>query len=87
MSEYSNGLLKATENMIFFCKREIESIKKSDVTPNTNRQITNSGKLLAYNKMLTKLQSTKKKFIERKSKEEDTISDVFGNTWSANESS
>lgn len=81
--EYGNGLLKDTEQMIYFVQREIDDIKKSEFKPNSNRQITNGGKLLAYNKMLSKLKSTKDKILSKKKKEPETISDGFGNTWSA----
>lgn len=66
MSEYGNGLLKATERMIYYCKRSIEGIKNSGAKPNTTRQITNGGKLLAYNRMLRKLESTKSNLIKKK---------------------
>lgn len=65
MDEYANGLAKATEHMIYFCKAEIKKIKESKVEPNTNRQITNGGKLYAYNKILQKL-LVKKKVIQIK---------------------
>lgn len=55
MDEYANGLDKATDRMIRFCKAEIKKIKQGKTEPNTNRQITNGGKIIAYNRMVQKL--------------------------------
>jgi len=60
MDKYANGLAKATERMIYFCKAEMKKIKEDTAKPNTARQITNGGKLHAYNKMLSKLIANKK---------------------------
>ena len=65
MNEYKNGMLKTTEQMIFFCKNEIEKIKNTKTTPNTNRQITNDGKLAAYNKTLQKLLVKKERLLKK----------------------
>lgn len=62
---YRNGLVNATEHMICFCESEIKKIKGSELVPNSFRQITNGGKLHAYNKMLTKLIAKKKTILKR----------------------
>lgn len=63
-SEYSNGLLKATEQMIYYCEAQINKIKSGTKEANTPRQITNGGKLLAYNKVLTKLMVKKDNILK-----------------------
>jgi hypothetical protein len=54
-NEYGKGKMNATKEMISFVQKQIISIKDQRPLPNSNRQITNGGKLLAYNKVLQKL--------------------------------
>lgn len=63
---YANGLMKATEHIIRFCQKEISIIKSGNPVKNSPRQITNGGKLLAYNKVLVKLKTKRENIIKRK---------------------
>jgi hypothetical protein len=45
----------AFEYVLRYCDVQIESVKKDNPEPNTPRQITNGGKLLAYNKIKGRL--------------------------------
>lgn len=62
---YANGLLKATEQITTYILNEINRIKTENPLPNSARQITNGGKLLAYNKMLSKLKSKRDGILSR----------------------
>lgn len=66
-NEFGNGLMKQTENVIFFVRRQIDKIKMSKQEFNTPRQISNGGKLLAYRKVLEKMLA-RKRSLENKLK-------------------
>lgn len=54
-NEYGDGRLSVINEMISFCYTQIQKIKDIEVKKNTTRQMSNSGKLLAYHKILEKL--------------------------------
>lgn len=45
------------EKILRFVEKEIEKVKTSSTEKNTPRQITNGGKLVAYNKVRSKIKS------------------------------
>ncbi len=62
--EYANGIENLAKQMIRFCQKEIDKTKHR--TPkNSIRQITNGGKIAAYNKVIQKL-LVKKRIVEIK---------------------
>lgn len=62
---YANGIVSATKQIMKFVEKEIKKIVDSNTEPNTPRQITNGGKLQAYNKVLQKLQDKKRHTIKK----------------------
>lgn len=55
MNKYGNGRISALVEMRNIIKKEIDDIKASPSEGNINRQITNGGKLHAYNKLIQKV--------------------------------
>ena len=56
-NEYSNGLLKSILRTKYMVEAKILKIKSEPLKPNTPRQITNSGKLKAYNQVISYLKA------------------------------
>jgi len=63
-NEYANGLLKACDQTIYFCQGKIDKIKASKTKPNTPRQITESGKVLAFQLVINRMKVRKANILK-----------------------
>jgi hypothetical protein len=62
-NDYANGLLASITRTAYFIEGKIAKIKEQKPESNSPRQITNGGKLKAYNDVLSYLKSKQKIII------------------------
>lgn len=66
-TEYSNGLLKATDQLTLFIRNEIAKVKQEKLDHDKfdrERQISLSGQMRAYNKVLSRLLKKRKSIVK-----------------------